>query len=198
MRKRGQLQLSWNNWGWPFFSWLAFWFLTPFFWRTRDNRTLILVVLLAVTPATLACDAPGAPCPNDAWGVFLPNDEGRPAPNIVLVSFQHMNPDGMSTPGIDHGELMRLHAALKPLVAKAFGHSTTRFEVKVRYTLSKDAPAVFEMQTTGREAEEAMLTQFHDDASALADFHGTAPTVYVLFHYAVSPRAPVAGSAASE
>jgi hypothetical protein len=83
---------------------------------------------------------------------------------------------------------MRLHAAIKPVAAAAFAASTTAFEVKVRYTLTPGQPAVFDMQTTGGEAEHAMLTKFYESASALKHFHSTAPTIYVLFHYVISPR----------
>jgi hypothetical protein len=158
-------------------------------------RNLILTLLLAFLPmATNACGAPergvadDAPCDNDAWSIYLPGDEGAPASNIELASFQHMNPQGMGETGVAHAELMRLHAAIKPVAAAAFAASTTAFEVKVRYTLTPGQPAVFDMQTTGGEAEHAMLTKFYESASALKDFHSTAPTIYVLFHYVISPR----------
>jgi hypothetical protein len=154
-----------------------------------------LALLLAFAPlASFACGpakdgvASEAPCQDDAWSIYLPGDQGAPAPNIELASFQHMNPQGMAEPGVTHEELMRLHAAIKPLAAAAFAASTTAFEVKVRYTLTPGRPAVFDMQTTGGEAEYAMLARFHESASALTDFHSTAPAIYVLFHYVVSPR----------
>lgn len=150
-------------------------------------RAGAVALLLALAPAlSVACET-GADCSSNAWGVYLPNDEGTPAPNIELANFQHMNPQGLDRGALAHDELMRLHAAVKPLAAAAFAKSTTAFEVMIRYTLTPDGPAVMDMQTTGGEAEHAMLSEFHDATSALVDFHSIAPVAYVVFHYRISP-----------
>ncbi|KAB7770437.1 hypothetical protein RAB70_17270 [Xanthomonas sontii] len=58
----------------------------------------------------------------------------------------------------------------------------------VRYTLTANKPAVFEMQTTTTpSAEEGRLTAFYNGASALTDAHSTHGTVYVVFKYEISP-----------
>lgn len=127
----------------------------------------------------------------EAMSIYLPSPEGIPAPNIELKNFQYMSPDDRCGRNIAHGELMRLHASIKPIAAEWLGDSQATFGVMVRYTLTPDKPATFDMQVQDApESERARLTEFYDRSSALMDFHSESGTVYVVFHYSISPRGP--------
>ncbi|GAA5069721.1 hypothetical protein GCM10025759_06860 [Lysobacter panacisoli] len=126
----------------------------------------------------------------EAMALFLPEPEGTPAPNIELTNFQYMSPDDRCGRNIQHDELMKLHARIKPVAATAFGDSQASFGVMVRYTLTPDKPATFDMQVRDApDSETPRLTRFYNDSAALHDFHSSSGTVYVVFHYTVSPSA---------
>lgn len=128
----------------------------------------------------------------EATGIFLPEPQGTPAPNIQLKNFQYMSPGDRCGRNVATEELMRLHSEIKLIAAKAFGDSPHQFSVMVRYTLTPNEPAEFDMQVMdATESDRSRLTAFYNHASALKDFH-SPNLVYVVFHYAVSPAAPVA------
>ena len=130
----------------------------------------------------------------EAMGIYLPDAEGKPAPNITLADFQTMSPQDRCVRNLPHDELMRLHAAVKPIAAAAFAKSEASFGVMVRYTLTPDRPTTFDMQVRDApDAETERLTRFHNEAEALQNFHSTSGTVYVVIHYTVHANgAPVA------
>ncbi|MCC4589680.1 hypothetical protein LL974_00875 [Xanthomonas campestris pv. cannae] len=149
-----------------------------------------LATLLAMAPMQTegAMQADAALC-GEATSIYLPEPHGTPAPNIQLAHFQYMSPDEACARNVDRAVLMRLHDRIKPIAASAFAHSKASFSVMVRYTLTPDKPAVFEMRTTTTPAtEEARLTAFYNGAAALDDFHSTRGTVYVVFNYDISPK----------
>ena len=148
-----------------------------------------LATLLAIAPlqADTATPADAALC-GEAMSIYLPEPRGTPAPNIQLTHFQYMSPDEACARNVDRDVLMRLHDRIKPIAASAFAHSKASFSVMVRYTLTPDKPAAFEMQTTTTPAaEEGRLTAFYDGAAALHDARSTSGTVYVVFNYDISP-----------
>ncbi|WP_295973842.1 hypothetical protein [uncultured Xanthomonas sp.] len=146
--------------------------------------------------ATASPQADAAPKPDEmfcgeAMSIYLPEPQGTPAPNIKLENFQYMSPDDRCGRNINNDELMRLHKGIKPIAAASFGSSNANFGVMVRYTLTPDKPATFDMQTSdASEAEKERLTQFYNQAAALRDFHSSQGTVYVVFRYLVSPAQP--------
>jgi len=155
--------------------------------------TMLLAAAAAQPPAhtTEQKKADALLCPGGAMGVFLPDPQGTPSPNIKLESFQYQSVDDPCGRNMDNTELMHLHEQVKPIVAAAFSKSQSSFGVMIRYTLTPDKPAEFEMRT--REAPDSakeQLDAFYSQASALKEFHSTAGTVYVLFQYSVSPEQP--------
>lgn len=151
--------------------------------------SFLLALLLAMTsPQTDAASSADESLCGEATGVFLPEPQGTPAPNIKLENFQYMIPGDRCGRSLDNDELMRLHAGIKPIAAASFSQSRTAFEVMVRYTLTPDKPAVFDMQTSeAPEAEKERLTMFYNQASALKDFHVADGIAYVVFHYKIAP-----------
>lgn len=155
-----------------------------------------LLVLLALMPALGSAETPQSFeehfC-GEAMGIYLPNAEGKPAANITLADFQMMSPQDRCVRNLPHDELMRLHAAVKPIAAAAFAKSEASFGVMVRYTLTPDRPATFDMQVRDApDAETERLTRFHNEAETLRNFHSTTGTVYVVIHYTVHANgAPV-------
>jgi len=127
----------------------------------------------------------------EATGIYLPEPQGTPAPNIKLANFQYMSPDDRCGRNMPNDELMKLHAKIKPIAAASFGDSQANFAVMVRYTLTPDKPATFDMQVSDApESEKSRLTIFYNQSAALSDFHSSSGTVYVVFHYIVSPATP--------
>ena len=154
-----------------------------------------LALLLLVSSATPQ-DAPDKSVDEmlcgEATGIFLPDPQGTPAPNIQLKNFQYMSPGDRCGRSVPNDELMRLHAKIKPIAATAFSDSPRKFSVMVRYTLTPDKPAAFDMQVMdAEESDRPSLTTFYNQASSLKDFH-SPNLVYVVFNYEVSPAAPVA------
>jgi len=153
------------------------------------------LALLLFIGTTIPQDAPEKSVDDllcgEATGIFLPEPQGTPAPNIQLKNFQYMSPGDRCGRNLPNEELMRLHSKIKPIAAEAFGDSPHPFSVMVRYTLTPDKPAAFDMQVMdAAESDRPRLTAFYNQASALKDFHSPS-LVYVVFHYAVSPAAPV-------
>ncbi len=149
------------------------------------NSLALLAALFAAHGAKAAPDSAEMLC-GEAMGVYLPSPEGTPAPNIELTHFQFMSPEDRCGRNMSHDELMRLHAAIKPVAASAFADSKSSFGVMVRYTLTPDTPATFEMQVRDApESERPRLTRFHNESAALQDFHSTSGTVYVVFSYTI-------------
>ncbi|MBB6366620.1 hypothetical protein FHR56_001733 [Xanthomonas sacchari] len=148
-----------------------------------------LATLLAVAPVqTGSAMQAGAALCGEAMSIYLPEPLGTPAPNIQLAHFQYMSPDEACARNVQRDVLMRLHDRIKPIAASAFANSKASFSVMVRYTLTPDKPAVFEMQTTTTPAtEEGRLTAFYHGAAALDDARSTLGTVYVVFNYDISP-----------
>lgn len=145
------------------------------------------LLAMASMHAEAATQADAALC-GEAMSIYLPEPRGVPAPNIKLTHFQYMSPDEACAHNVERDVLMRLHDRIKPIAASAFAHSKASFSVMVRYTLTPDKPAVFEMQTTTTPAaEEGRLTAFYNGAAALDDARSTRGTVYVVFNYDISP-----------
>lgn len=145
------------------------------------------LLLAAASPQASDGDYENHFC-GEATGIYLPAPQGTPAPNIKLENFQFMSPGDRCGRDIEQKELMRLHDGIKPIAAAAFSSSRSSFAVMVRYTLTPDRPAVFDMQTADAPAsEQQRLTDFYHRAAALQDFHAKKGTVYVVFHYRISP-----------
>jgi len=151
-------------------------------------NSIALSFFLLAAPAQNAASAEEHFC-GEAMSLYLPEPQGTPAPNIELANFQYMSPDDRCGRNISHDELMRLHAGIKPLAAASFGDSPASFGVMVRYTLTPDKPATFDMQVRDApESERPRLTAFYNQSAALTDYHSSQGTVYVVFHYIVSPH----------
>lgn len=132
----------------------------------------------------------------EAMSIYLPEPQGAPAPNIRLENFQYMSPDDRCGRNIKNDELMRLHQGIKPIAAATLASSSAGFEVMVRYTLTPDKPAAFDMQIrNGSGNENERLSNFYKQAASLKDFHSSSGTVYVAFHYVVSPEKSVGAAA---
>ncbi|WP_313346513.1 hypothetical protein [Stenotrophomonas sp.] len=156
-------------------------------------RSLALALLIPAAATVQAHASSGEEFCGEAIGIYLPTPQGTPAPNIELADFQSTSPDDPCARNIAHDELMKLHAAIKPLAAAAFADSPASFGVMVRYTLTPDAPATFEMQARDApDSEKPRLTRFYHAAAALEDFHSSSGTVYVVVHYTVSPTGEAA------
>jgi hypothetical protein len=150
----------------------------------------LLLFILAVAPQAHAI--PGEEFCGEATEVYLPDPQGRPASNIELANFQFTSPEDRCGRNLPNDELMRLHAEIKPLAATAFADSRASFSVMVRYTITADSPATFDMKVMDvPESEQPRLTCFYTEAAALKDFRSTSGTVYVVFRYIISPRAAV-------
>jgi hypothetical protein len=151
----------------------------------------VTLFLLLASSIALACepnkDDPLS-CITGSWAVFLPNAQGKPAPNIELRRFLHQSPDDRFGQGIAHEELMNLHERVKKISADSFSASKASFEIYARFTLTPDKPVTFDLQTDGAEKARAELTAFYNEASALKDFHSKRGTVYVIFNYAINPK----------
>ncbi len=151
---------------------------------------LLLSVLAVAAPAHAI---PGEEFCGEATAVYLPEPQGKPAPNIELANFQFTSPEDRCGRNLPNDALMRLHAEIKPLAATAFADSRASFSVMVRYTITADKPATFDMKVSDApESERPRLTRFYTEAAALNDARSTSGTVYVVFHYNISPRAAVA------
>ncbi|MDA8448950.1 hypothetical protein M5C97_08720 [Acidovorax sp. NCPPB 3859] len=105
---------------------------------------LAALLAVALVQAESATQADAALC-GQAMSTYLPEPRGTPVPNIQLTHFQHMSPDEVCARIVERSVLMRLHDRSKPIAASAFAHSKPSFSVLVRYTLTTDKPAVFEM-----------------------------------------------------
>ncbi|WP_146093463.1 hypothetical protein [Xanthomonas pisi] len=148
-------------------------------------------LLAAASPQADTAPNPDEMFCGEATGIYLPESQGTPAPNIALENFQYMSPDDRCGRNINYDELMRLHKGIKPIASGSFASSKTNFSVMVRYTLTPDRPSTFDMQTSETsEPEKERLTKFYNEAAALKDFHSLHGTVFVVFHYLVSPSEP--------
>jgi len=123
------------------------------------------------------------------WDVSVPDDQEYAAPNVRLIRFQYMNPNE-SVRNVSPDELVRLHAAVRPLAAAAFSSSKSEFEVTIRFTLYQDKPATLDMRTNAGEPEVQMLTEYLLETSMLTEFHSTKGVSWVLLSYAVIPPYP--------
>ncbi|RDZ26571.1 hypothetical protein [Lysobacter silvisoli] len=127
----------------------------------------------------------------EAMGVHLPKPQGTPAPNIELLNFQYHSPDDRCGRNVETDELMRLHAGVKSAAAATLADSSGAYSVMVRYTLTPDRPAEFDMKVKdASDADDARLTAFYHASAALKDYHSRSGTTYVVFQYRVSPQAP--------
>lgn len=149
-------------------------------------KSLALVTALVAAPGAKAAPDSAEMLCGEAMGVYLPSPQGTPAPNIELANFQFMSPEDRCGRNMPHEELMRLHAAIKPIAARAFADSKADFGVMVRYTLTPDKPAAFEMQVRDApESERPRLTRFYNESGALKEFHSSSGTVYVVLNYTI-------------
>jgi hypothetical protein len=122
-------------------------------------------------------------CQGEAISIYLPDSEGSPAANISLVEFQYLSHEDPCGRNITNDELMRLQAAAKALAALEFSLSEKTFSVFVKFTLTPNSPATLQMRASIPQAEYDKLGSFYDKAAALTDFHSSAGTVEVFFHY---------------
>lgn len=152
--------------------------------------TYVAFMLVLAVSAQVASSAPSPDevlC-GEAMSIYLPEPQRFTAANIELLNFQYMSPDDRCGRNIGPDELERLHDGIKPIAAATLSGSESSLEVMVRYTLTPSDPTAFDMQVSdGSDAETARLKVFYKQAAALKDFHSSSGTVYVVFHYAVSP-----------
>jgi hypothetical protein len=152
------------------------------------TSTVFALVLAVSAQVAASAPSPDEVLCGEAMSVYLPEPQRFTAANIELLNFQYMSPDDRCGRNIGPEELSRLHAGIKPIAAATLSSSRSSFEVMVRYTLSPTDPTTFDMQVSeGADTETERLGAFYEQAKMLNDFHSSSGTVYVVFHYAVSP-----------
>lgn len=83
---------------------------------------------------------------------------------------------------------MHLTDQMNAVAATYFSNSKAQFGVMVRYTLSADLPAEFEMSTAGApDSEQGNLDNFYDAAKAIKPFHPLNDILYIVIQYSVLP-----------
>lgn len=151
----------------------------------------MLFLLASTSPQDVAPDAIDLHQCGETTRTYFPEHERKPSPNIALRALHDINTDGRSCSNINDDALRRLHAALESIVVDVFTGSPGKYSVVVRYALSPDSPALFDMQVLdSTEGDSELLDEFHNRASALKEFHSSNGTVDVVFHYGISPDVP--------
>lgn len=156
-------------------------------------RKVLFVLLLAccATPV-IGCNHHSAgdededAC-QEFWNVEIDEADAHASSNVELIMDEYMNPRE-SVKNISHEELVRLYRALRPVAAKAFASSGSRFEAMIRFSLWKDRPAHIDVRSNADEPEAQMLEEFRNKAAELTDFHPKVGKVWVMFDFKVSPR----------
>lgn len=162
----------------------------------------VLALILAIAPEDAPEPAPpvaSAPTPAPepekrpcipVTGLYLPEAERSPAPNIRLTDLQYASPDDPCGYKMPQKLLMAAHERIAPIAAASFSTSETDFGVMVRLTLTPEARPVFEMRVSAElESEKEKFAIFYKEASAIADLHSTHGVVYVVMRYVISPAA---------
>ncbi len=152
-----------------------------------------LALLLAASPQQPAAAA--APDGRDVCGgglsIHVADAPGTPANNVKLETFEATSPADPCAHNIDPNELIRITQLVRPLAIKAFAESQASFGVMIRYTLTADKPATFNMQVAqAPSSEQERLTGFYRQASDLKDFHATSGTMYVVLQFNITPALP--------
>jgi hypothetical protein len=154
------------------------------------NYLALAIILIIASAQASAGEVESPSVCGEATAIFLPESQRSPAPNVELRSFQYMGHGDSCGRNVDHAELMRLHAAVKPVVSASLRESAASYSVMIRYTISQDAPADVDMRVDGApESERARVSEFYEQVSALTDFHSESGTAEVVFHYVISPSA---------
>lgn len=126
-------------------------------------------------------------CEYGTWGIFLPDAQGNPAPNIRLMSLQHYNADDKCGRDMTTEQMLAINKDVMPIAAKAFGTSKAQYEVMVRFALTPDQPSTFEMKYEEVGTSELLLIDsFHRQLQTLTNYHSKRGTTYVVFHYAIN------------
>lgn len=145
-------------------------------------------------PAHVANESADDPtfCP-EAIAIYEPAKQPHEPTNLTRVAFQVMSPDGKCTglagmEQVESADLTRLGQAFDSVMAESFANSRASFGVMVRYTLTANAPAAFDMKTRDTTEEQSdELNAFYRKAAALDGFRSKRGTVYVVFLYDVEP-----------
>jgi len=158
----------------------------------KKSITLVLLLLVASCVSvnqrnTSEKDFERNFCSGEAWGVFLPDDKGNPAPNIKLMNLQHYNEDDKCGHDMTIEQIMAISKDVMPMTARAFSTSKAQFEIMVRFALTPDQPSTVEMkyQETGT-SELLLIDSFHRELQTLTNYRSKKGTTYVVFHYAIN------------
>jgi len=126
-------------------------------------------------------------CAGGTWGVFLPDDQGNPAPNIKLINLQHRNEDDKCGRNLTIEQIMAINKDVMPVAARAFGTSKAQFEVMVRFALTPDQPSTVETKYEEAGTTELLLIDsFHRQLQTLMSYRSRTGTTYVVLHYAIN------------
>jgi hypothetical protein len=77
-------------------------------------------------------------CGDGTWGLFLPDNQGNPAPNIYLMNLQYRSDDDKCGRTVKVDEITAINKDVMSAAAKAFYDIKAQFEVMVRFTLTTD------------------------------------------------------------
>jgi hypothetical protein len=126
-------------------------------------------------------------CGDGTWGVFLPDSQGNPAPNIYLMNLQYRSNEDKCGRAITTDEIKAINKDVMPAAATAFGDSKAQFEVMVRFTLTPDQSSTAEMRYKDAGPNELPhLESFYKQLQALTTYRVKKGTIYVLFHYGIN------------
>ena len=150
---------------------------------------MIFRILFALTLAVAAAQVAAQVANTDrTMEVRVPPTESSPAPNIQLAHFEYVIPGAAPDSVVDYDQMMTLQKGANFAAKLTLASSQSTFGVRLIFALTPDKPAQLRMQVAqAPPTEAARLTQFHDGANELKDFHCSHGTVYVMFDYRVSP-----------
>jgi hypothetical protein len=167
----------------------------------KISITLVLLLFIAScastgqrTSNTSEKDFENNFCSGGTWGVFLPDEQGNPEPNIKLINLQHSNADDKCGNDMTIEQIMAINKDVMPAAARAFGTSKAQFEVMVRFTLTPAQPSTIEMKYHEDDPIEPMLLDsFKRQLQTLRNYRSKKGTTYVVFHYAINKAIDDAG-----
>jgi hypothetical protein len=165
-----------------------------------NKMTISLIFLLFIVScastrqqsnsATVEKDFENHFCGDGTWGVFIGDDQGKPAPNIKLMNLQHHSADDKYGHNITIADIMAINKDVKPAATMAFVNSKAEFEVMVRFTLTPDQPSTVELQyKDAGPSELPHIESFLSKLRELRNYRAKKGTIYVVFHYAIGKAA---------
>ncbi len=158
---------------------------------------LSLLLQALPQPPAAATTPDGQQQCSHGMSIQLADPTAAPDTNVKLEKFEITSPDDGCARNIKPDEFIRINQSVKPVARKAFAQSQASFGVMVRYTLTPDKPAAFNMQVAqAAPPERDRLALFYKQASALKDFHSTSGTVYVVLQFNIVPAKPRKGARA--